>query len=91
MTMFAMANTKEEGSPVFHAHLLKSHDKISGQYLRFNGNQFISKMCLQGSLGNVALSCPQFKKEAGKDGESVHLAEPVTSLSNIRIILAALI
>ena len=42
MTMFAMANTKEEGSPVFHAHLLKSHDKISGQYLRFNGNQTLS-------------------------------------------------
>lgn len=80
MTMFAMAKTKAEGSPLSHVHLLKSHDKVSGQYLRFNGNHFISKICLQWSLGNMALSCPQFKKEAGKDGESVHLPEPVTSL-----------
>ena len=87
MTMFSMAKAKAEGSPLSHAYLLKSHDKLSGQYLRFNGNLFISKICLQGSLENVALSCPQFKKEAGKDGESVHLPEPVT----IRIILPALI
>ena len=80
MTMFAMAKTKAEGSPLSHAHLLKSHDKVSGQYLRFNGNHFISKICLQRSLGIMALSCPQFKKETGKDGESVHLPEPVTGL-----------
>lgn len=71
---------KNQGRRKPSAYLLKSHDKISGQYLRFNGNLFISKICLQRSLENVALSCPQFKKEAGKDGESVHLPEPVTSL-----------
>lgn len=58
MTMFAVAKTKAEGSPLY---LLKSRQNIRA-VLRFNGNLFISKICLQGSLENVALSCPQFKE-----------------------------
>lgn len=60
MTMFAVAKPRQKEAP---AYLLKSHDKISGQYLRFNGNLFISKICLQGSLENVALAVHSLRRK----------------------------